>query len=276
MWFTRTVDGFRGWLPVEQSSGALRTGLVGGDFLATIVNPGDSATTTAPVLESTKTGLYRFDIPSAFLVTHGIGEYGVVVEIDTFAGPSGPPHVRTTFGAVLRVSIEDFDSLGVTAAAILADTAAIDARLPSDPADESNQLAAHAQTQLDVAGVQTTADAILVDTTAIDGRLPADPADESNQLAAHAVTQAAIAAAQIDITRILGLSQDNYMLDNTTYDIAGLLLTGRVRVFASAVALAAASDGAADGADSEIARYSVTVIAAIAGQADDYRFEREL
>jgi len=36
---------------------------------------------------------------------------------------------------------------------ILADTAAIDARLPSDPADESVQLAAHAQTQADIAAL---------------------------------------------------------------------------------------------------------------------------
>lgn len=36
---------------------------------------------------------------------------------------------------------------------ILADTAAMDARLPSDPADESNQLAAHSTTQAAIAGL---------------------------------------------------------------------------------------------------------------------------
>jgi len=42
---------------------------------------------------------------------------------------------------------------GADVAAILADTAAIDARLPSDPADESNQLAQHAATQAAVAAL---------------------------------------------------------------------------------------------------------------------------
>ncbi len=301
MWFTRTADGFRGWLPVEQSNGSLRTGLAAGDFVATIVNPADSSTSILTVAQSTKTGLYRFDVPSAFLVTNGVGEYGVVVEIDTFAGPSGAPHVRTTFGAVLKVSIEDFDSLGVTVAAILTDTAAIDARLPADPADESNQLAAHAVTQADVAGVQSDTDNIqtrlptalnagrmrshieAMNADVITSTVIATDAIGADELATSAVNEIRDSIISdgtpfrgADIARILGLAQDNYMLDNTSYDANGLLLTGRVRVFASAVALAAATDGAADGADSEIARYSVTTIAAVSGQADDYRFEREL
>jgi hypothetical protein len=49
---------------------------------------------------------------------------------------------------------------------ILADTAAIDARLPADPADESVQLAAHALTQAGVAAVE-------VDTQDIQSRPPA-------------------------------------------------------------------------------------------------------
>ena len=46
----------------------------------------------------------------------------------------------------------DFD--GADVAAILADTDAIDTRLPSDPADESLQQAAHAQTQLDISNLE--------------------------------------------------------------------------------------------------------------------------
>jgi hypothetical protein len=42
---------------------------------------------------------------------------------------------------------------GANIAAILADTNAIDTRLPSDPADESNQLAQHTQTQADIAAL---------------------------------------------------------------------------------------------------------------------------
>jgi hypothetical protein len=109
---------------------------------------------------------------------------------------------------------------GADIAAILADTAAIDARLPSDPADESLQQASHAQTQADIAALNDLSaqevrdamklaptggapavgsvdehlDDILADTAAIDGRLPSDPADESLQQASHTQTQADIAA----------------------------------------------------------------------------------
>lgn len=68
---------------------------------------------------------------------------------------------------------------GADIAAILADTSAMDARLPVDPADESNIQAAIATVKADTA-------AILIDTSAIDARLPVDPADESNVLAAIA------------------------------------------------------------------------------------------
>ena len=111
--------------------------------------------------------------------------------------------------------------------AVLVDTTAIDGRLPSDPADESLQQAAHSATQADIAalndlstadvqtamtaqGYTTTRapyldelaaanipadlDAVLADTSAIDARLPSDPADESLQQASHTTTQAAIAA----------------------------------------------------------------------------------
>ena len=40
-----------------------------------------------------------------------------------------------------------------------------------------------------------------------------------------------------------GLAQDQYMLDNTTYDANGFLTAGRIRVFPTAAALAAATDG---------------------------------
>ncbi len=45
------------------------------------------------------------------------------------------------------------DTMQTDVTAILADTAAIDSRLPSDPADESLQQAAHAQTQADIAAL---------------------------------------------------------------------------------------------------------------------------
>ena len=59
---------------------------------------------------------------------------------------------------------------GADVAAILADTAAIDGRLPVDPADESSQLAAHAQTQADIAALNNLSQAdILSDATPFPG-----------------------------------------------------------------------------------------------------------
>ncbi len=125
---------------------------------------------------------------------------------------------------------------GADVAAILADTAAIDSRLPSDPADESLQQAAHSQTQSDIAALndlsaQDTRDAMkltptagapaagsvdehlddtLADTSAIDSRLPSDPADESLQQAAHTQTQA-------DIAALNDLSQSDVLSDATPF-----------------------------------------------------------
>jgi hypothetical protein len=84
-------------------------------------------------------------------------------------------------------------------------------------------------------------------------------------------------AKNADMVRVLGLTQDNFMLDEQTYDSEGLLLTGRVRIFASAGALAAASAGNADNADGEIARYNIgPVVAATPGRPTDFRVAREL
>ena len=110
MWWAKTAVGFRGWFLVETNGGSLRTGLVAGDFTVTVVNPSDTAGTAPVVSESsTKGGLYFFDVPTAFLTTNGIGEYGVVIEIDTFAGPSNAPNVRGTASHVLRVSLADLE-----------------------------------------------------------------------------------------------------------------------------------------------------------------------
>jgi len=109
---SRTDQGLEVSFSVIQASGSLRTGLVAGDFTVTVVNPGDSATSTPAVSQKTsKAGLYEFTIPSAFFTTHGVGVYSFVVEIDTFAGPSGAPNVRTAFSGVVRAQQEDVDML---------------------------------------------------------------------------------------------------------------------------------------------------------------------
>lgn len=117
--FARIADGFRGWFAAVTDNGELRSGLVAGDFVATVINPGDTANTIAAISESTqKPGVYKFDIPSAFFTAHGAGEYAVLVQIDTVAGPSDPPNVIDIVTAILTVSQQDFDSLAtqITAA----------------------------------------------------------------------------------------------------------------------------------------------------------------
>lgn len=104
MWLTGEADGFRLWFPAVQGNGSLRTGLVAGDFTATVVDPTDAVTLVPVVAESAvKIGLYFIDITAAFLTANGDGDYGVVIEVDTFAGPSGAPNVRDAFAGTLKV-----------------------------------------------------------------------------------------------------------------------------------------------------------------------------
>lgn len=109
---SRTDQGFVVTFAVKQSTGALRTGLVAGDFTVTVVNPADSVTNVPTVSELTqKAGLYQFTVPSSFFTTHGVGLYRFAVEVDTFAGPSGAPNVRDAFSGVVRAQQEDIDTL---------------------------------------------------------------------------------------------------------------------------------------------------------------------
>lgn len=111
MWFTRTVDGLRGWFRVQEASGKPRTGIASGDFTVTVVDPANATTTSPVVAESIKPGLYYFDILSPFLVGGGIGEYGVLVEVDT----TGAPKVRATFSRALKVNTKGFEDVGTGA-----------------------------------------------------------------------------------------------------------------------------------------------------------------
>lgn len=76
------------------------------------------------------------------------------------------------------------------------------------------------------------------------------------------------------LTELACLGLKNTVIDNQTY--SGLNLTGaRIRCFASAGAASAATKGAADDADSEIQRYTVTA-AYVSGQLVDFRKVRDL
>ena len=112
MWFAKTANGFRGWFHAIRGNGLVRTGLAAGDFTVTVVDDADTTSTTPTVSESSVlSGLYYFDIPSAFFSTNGTGDYGVSVVINTRSGPSTSPHVRTAFGKVLRINTQDIDDI---------------------------------------------------------------------------------------------------------------------------------------------------------------------
>jgi len=116
MWFTRTDDGFRGWFTVLDVGGTVKTGLNNSSFDVTVINPQDTASVVPFVSQSdVKPGLYRFDVPNSFLLTHGTGSYGTLVEIN--AGL-----LVDALSEVIKVSQADFDHISASATV---DTAAI-------------------------------------------------------------------------------------------------------------------------------------------------------
>jgi hypothetical protein len=111
MWFTKQSDGFRCWFAVKNSAGSLRSDLPSSSFVATVINPLDTSGSTFPVTQSSKQGLYRFDVPSYFLMSGGFGEYAALVEVNALA-----PNFKDAFTNVLRVTQDDFDSLSASIA----------------------------------------------------------------------------------------------------------------------------------------------------------------
>lgn len=113
MWFAKTASGFRGYLTLTDEFGHLVVGKESEYFIVTTVSPDDSGSDSAVVSESTqKPGLYFFDISVSFLLFHGAGNYGVVIEVDC-------PEVVDAFSSVLTISQADFDSLQSLGNAIL-------------------------------------------------------------------------------------------------------------------------------------------------------------
>jgi hypothetical protein len=82
-------------------------GVVSGDILVTVVAP-DLTTTEIPTASETpgKPGLYTFLVSSGFLVSNGVGVYGVVIEIDSSA-----PKVLDVFSAPIRITVRDIDDV---------------------------------------------------------------------------------------------------------------------------------------------------------------------
>lgn len=87
-------------------------------------------------------------------------------------------------------------------------------------------------------------------------------------------TQSAIGTISGIAFRLLGLSNENARIDQTTYS-GGKCTAMRIRVFADAAAANASTAGAADGTESEVHRY--TVAASYTGdELDSYKMVRAL
>lgn len=108
----------RVWITLQTGGGNPRTGVAPSGFTATVINPANSASTTAAVAESVAVdGSYFFDIPAAFTTTHGVGEYGWSVAVITGA--------RSVTGDTVSFFDGDIDGLAADAindAALAADT----------------------------------------------------------------------------------------------------------------------------------------------------------
>ena len=61
------------------------------------------------------------------------------------------------------------------------------------------------------------------------------------------------------MSMILGLVQHNFFLDETTYNSAGLMVSGRIRIFPSKALTDAATDGGTG--EGELATFQATSVA---------------
>jgi hypothetical protein len=103
----KRADGIRVSFSVSISAGVLRTGLTSGNFTVTVVSPGDDASALYPVSESTqKGGLYFFDVPAAFFIANGVGDYPAVIEVAASA-----PKLNAVASTMISVSEQDLNSL---------------------------------------------------------------------------------------------------------------------------------------------------------------------
>lgn len=115
LWKARISTGVRAYFAVS-ASGILRTGLGAGVFTVRVINPTDTAFTAPAVSQSTqRAGIYYFDVPSAFLVTHGAGHYGVSIGVHA-AGPKLDDEKLES----LEVNTRDIDDLATNNSIVLA------------------------------------------------------------------------------------------------------------------------------------------------------------
>lgn len=123
------------------------------DLVANAVDATSVATDAidADALATSAVNEISADVDTVLSGSHGAGSWegasaaatATAVWSEALPGAFGAGEAGNIVGNNLDASVAD----------VLADTAAIDARLPADPADESNQLAQHAQTQSDIAAL---------------------------------------------------------------------------------------------------------------------------
>lgn len=139
MWFTRVSSSFRVWFPVKNSGGTLQTNLSPTVFTATVINPSDTATTIIPVSQSSaKSGIYTFLVSSSFFQTHGIGDYTVVIEINSLI-----PAIVDARGDVLQITQNLFDDLAVSGSQMTLTSGTIDSIVNAnwnEPINEHNSI----------------------------------------------------------------------------------------------------------------------------------------
>lgn len=107
LWKAKIANGLRvGWVAAT-NAGAIRTGLVSANWIATLINKGHSASVVlTPVVESPeKPGAYYVDVPSVFLIANGAGHYMLMVELT-----ANPKSVKNF---TLEIVQQDLDDLGL-------------------------------------------------------------------------------------------------------------------------------------------------------------------
>lgn len=112
---TRQVDGIRAYFVAVTATGKIAPGIAPGDITVTVVAPDLTTGTTAIAAETTaKPGLYTALVPSAFLITNGVGDYALTLEIDS----TNPRVAGVTVHGVL-VTRKDIDDVFRVSQAIL-------------------------------------------------------------------------------------------------------------------------------------------------------------
>ena len=113
--------------------------------------------------------------------------------------------------------------------------------LPSDPADESLLEAAISTAETNIIAAIPTA------ATIVDALLD-EVCDSTHHFTSNTVGEF--------VTIVRGISQQNWVMDNTTYDANGFMTAARIRIFATKTAANAATNGGSG--EGEIATFTVT------------------